>query len=47
MAATLEGYGSHMFWGVHAAPYLQAEGLDANTLESPDWTWNGKADKVS
>lgn len=36
-----------MFWGDVAAPYLAQQGLKANVLESPDWTWDGKADQVA
>lgn len=44
--ASLEGFGEALFSGLTAAPYLKQVGLPANTLDSPDWTTNGSADKV-
>jgi hypothetical protein len=44
--ASLAGFGEKLFFGAAATRYLQAQGLEANVLESPDWTWDGKADKV-
>ena len=46
MSASLEGYGDHLFKGKVAAPYLEKQGLPADTLESHEWTTNGNADKV-
>lgn len=47
-AASLEGYGRHLFKGAVAAPYLEAQGLPKNTLEDSAWTMDGaKADKVA
>jgi hypothetical protein len=45
--ASLKGFGEHVFYGHAAAPYLAAQGLPLNTLETPDWTHNGNADKVT
>lgn len=45
-AATLDGYGKHVFKGDIAAPYLQKAGLPVDTLDTPSWTSNGNADKV-
>lgn len=41
-----ESYGLYLFKGVVAAPYLERQGLPADTLNSPDWATNGNADKV-
>jgi len=47
-AASLEGYGKHLFKGAVAAPYLEAAGLPKGTLDNSDWTRNGAtADKVA
>ena len=46
MSASLEGYGDHLFKGRVAAPYLEKQGLPSDTLDSPEWTTNGNADKV-
>jgi len=47
-AASLEGYGRHLFKGAVAAPYLEAQGLPKNSLEDSSWTMDGaKADKVA
>lgn len=43
---TLDGYGTHLFKGATASPYLQKHNLPANTLETPKWTTDGNADKV-
>lgn len=43
---TLEGLGVHVFKGAIAAPYLAKQGLAPDTLETPTWTTDGKADKV-
>lgn len=45
--ANLQGYGENVFRGAIAAPYLKAQGLAENTLDTPDWTKNGNADKVA
>lgn len=39
-------YGQHVFKGAVAGPYLEKQGLPANTLDCPAWTSNGEADKV-
>jgi hypothetical protein len=46
-SASFEGYGSHLFKGAVAAPYLERHGLANNALDNPSWTTNGDADKVS
>ena len=46
MSASLEGYGDHLFKGKVAAPYLEKQGLAADTLDGTAWTTNGNADKV-
>ena len=47
-AASLEGYGRHLFKGAVAAPYLEAQGLPKNTLDDPKWTSSdATADKVA
>lgn len=47
-AASLEGYGKHLFKGAVAAPYLEAAGLSKGTLDSADWTRDAAtADKVA
>jgi len=47
-AASLEGYGKHLFKGAVAAPYLEAAGLPKGTLDNGDWTRDGAtADKVA
>lgn len=43
---SLDGLGVHVFKGAIAAPYLAKQGLAPNTLETPTWTTDGKADKV-
>ena len=43
---TFEGFGEHVFRGAVAAPYLEKQGLPANTLESPSWAVDGRADQV-
>jgi glutamine synthetase len=46
--ASLKGYGSNVFWGVTAAPYLMKQGLSSADLENPLWTKDAaKADKVA
>jgi hypothetical protein len=45
--STQEGYGNHVFYGEMASPYLKAQGLCENVLESSGWTSDGSADKVS
>jgi glutamine synthetase len=42
-----ELYGKHVFRGAVAAPFLTAQGLPANTVDSVDWVKNGLADKVA
>jgi len=44
---SLDGYGSHLFKGAIAAPYLEKQGLAKNTLDSAEWTTNGNANKVA
>lgn len=47
-AASLEGYGKHLFKGAVAAPYLEAAGLSKGTLDNADWTRDAAtADKVA
>lgn len=46
-AVTLDGYGSHLFKGAVAAPYLEKHGLPKGTLDGTTWTTDGKADKVA
>lgn len=46
LSVSLEEYGTHLFKGAVAAPYLEKAGLPKNTLESNAWTTNGNADKV-
>ena len=46
-AASLEGYGQHLFKGAVAAPYLKKVGLPENTLDGHKWTTDGNADKVA
>mmetsp|Transcript_19699 Transcript_19699/g.17879 ORF Transcript_19699/g.17879 Transcript_19699/m.17879 type:complete len:698 (-) Transcript_19699:137-2230(-) len=46
-SVSIDGYGKHLFKGAVAAPYLKAQGLPENTLESGSWTTNGNADKVA
>ena len=47
-AASLEGYGKHLFKGAVAAPYLEAAGLPKGTLDSHEWTRDAAtADKVA
>jgi len=45
-SVSLEGYGTHVFKGDVAAPYLTKAGLPADVLDTPHWTSNGNADKV-
>jgi len=45
-AVNIERLGKHVFKGEIARPYLEKQGLPANTLESHTWTTNGNADKV-
>lgn len=46
-AASLEGYGKHLFKGAVAAPYLKKQGLAADALDKTTWTTDGSADKVA
>ena len=39
-------YGTFLFKGVVAAPYLEKHGLPADTLETGAWATNGNVDKV-
>lgn len=39
-------YGTHVFKGTVAQPYLEKYGLDATVLETPDWIKNSNLDKV-
>ncbi|RYG62713.1 hypothetical protein EON64_17350 [archaeon] len=43
---TFEGFGEHVFRGAVAAPYLEKQGLPTDTLESPAWAVDGRADQV-
>jgi glutamine synthetase len=45
-AASLEGFGQNLFKGAVAAPYLKAQGLSTDILESHAWTTDGNAEKV-
>lgn len=46
--ASFEGYGSSLFKGKVAAPYLEKQGLSKNELESSAWVRDAKkADAVS
>jgi hypothetical protein len=45
-AASLEGFGQNLFKGAVAAPYLKAQGLSPDILESHAWTTDGNAEKV-
>ena len=47
IASCFDSYGKHLFKGAVAAPYLQKQGLPADTLDSSAWTSNGNADKVA
>jgi len=47
LAASLAGYGQHLFKGEVAAPYLEKQGLSKSTLENPSWTTDGSVDKVA
>ena len=42
----IERLGKHLFKGDIAKPYLEKQGLPANTLDSHLWATNGNADKV-
>ena len=44
---SLEGFGDHVFRGEISAPYLKAQGLPENILDSSTWTSDGSADKVN
>lgn len=39
-------FGTHVFKGVAAQPYLEKYGLDASVLDTPDWIKNSNLDKV-
>lgn len=41
-----QDYGTFLFKGVIAAPYLERQGLPVDTLENGAWATNGNADKV-
>lgn len=43
---SLEGFGDHVFRGEISAPYLKAQGLPENILDSSAWTSDGSADRV-
>jgi hypothetical protein len=45
-AASLEGFGQNLFKGAVATPYLKAQGLSTDILESHAWTTDGNAEKV-
>jgi len=40
-------FGTQVFKGVSAEPYLQKYGLDASVLDTPDWIKNSNLDKVA
>ena len=42
-----ELYGKHVFRGEVAAPFLIAQGLPGNTVDSVEWVKNGQADQVA
>ena len=46
-AASLEGFGDHLFKGSVAAPYLAKHGLSKDTIEIGKWPSDGTADKVA
>lgn len=45
-ALSLEGFGDHVFRGQIAAPYLKKHGLSPDTLTTPDWATDGRANQV-
>ncbi len=47
-SVTIENYGTNLFKGDVAAPYLSAQGLAGNILETSTWMHNAEvADKVA
>jgi glutamine synthetase len=47
-AVSLEGFGSHCFWGKEAEKYLVAEGLALSDLTDPMWVHDiRKADQIA
>lgn len=46
-SASLQGFGDNLFRGAIAAPYLEKQGLPADTLDKGTWAVDGNAEKVS
>ena len=44
---SLKGYGTHVFRGAIAAPYLEKAGLPRDAISTSRWTTDGSADKVA
>ncbi len=40
-------FGTHLFKGATAAPYMKKHGLSVSVLDSHEWVTNGNIDKVN